>query len=107
MYRERNALYRVNADGAIENTFTLNVINKTKTARQYQLQIEGMAHSQLNSDATLSLQPGEQRQFVVSVNTAEKPATLFTPFKFILLDKQNAERTAGVSQFYSGNTAAR
>lgn len=107
VYRERNALYRVTADGAIENTFTLNVINKTKTARQYQLQIEGMAHSQLNSDATLSLQPGEQRQFVVSVNTAEKPATLFTPFKFILLDKQTAERTAGVSQFYSGNTAAR
>lgn len=107
VYRERNALYRVNSDGSIENTFTLNVINKTKTARQYQLQIEGIAHSQLDSNATLSLQPGEQRQFVVSVNTPEKPAALFTPVKFILLDKQNAERVAELSQFYSGNTAAR
>ncbi|MCS4308663.1 cytochrome c oxidase accessory protein FixG [Rheinheimera pacifica] len=107
VYRERNALYRVNSDGAIENTFTLNVINKTKTARQYQLQVEGIAHSQLISNATLSLQPGEQRQFVVSVNAPEKPAALFTPVKFILLDKQNAERVAELSQFYSGNTAAR
>ncbi|MDR6984539.1 cytochrome c oxidase accessory protein FixG [Rheinheimera pacifica] len=107
VYRERNALYRVNTDGAIENTFTLNVINKTKTARQYQLQVEGMAYSQLNSDATLSLQAGEQRQFVVSINTMEKPATLFTPFKFVLLDIQNAERVTELSQFYSGNIVAR
>lgn len=107
VYRERNALHRVTADGAIENTFILNVINKSKTARQYLLQTAGMPQGRLNSSTKLNLQPGEQRQFVVTIITAEKPTTLFTPFKFILLDKQSAERTAASSQFYSGNNAAR
>jgi cytochrome c oxidase accessory protein FixG len=38
--RDRNALYRVGADGAIENAYTLRVINKAPAARRFRIEIE-------------------------------------------------------------------
>ena len=37
--RDRNALYRVAADGSIENAYTLKLINKTPQAQRYRLEI--------------------------------------------------------------------
>jgi cytochrome c oxidase accessory protein FixG len=38
--RDRNALYRVAADGAIENAYTLKVLNKGDVARRYRVTLD-------------------------------------------------------------------
>ncbi|PKM04145.1 MAG: cytochrome c oxidase accessory protein CcoG, partial [Gammaproteobacteria bacterium HGW-Gammaproteobacteria-5] len=37
--RDRNALYRVAADGSIENAYTLKLINKTPQAQRYRVEV--------------------------------------------------------------------
>lgn len=39
--RDRNALYRVNADGDIENSYTLKLVNKDQRAHRYVIGVEG------------------------------------------------------------------
>jgi polyferredoxin len=45
--RDRNALYRLAADGAIENGYTLKLVNKTDALRHYTVRVEGSEHVQL------------------------------------------------------------
>jgi polyferredoxin len=39
--RDRNALYRQAGDGAIENSYTLKLANKTDRAQRYRVTLEG------------------------------------------------------------------
>ena len=39
--RDRNALYRVASDGAIENAYTLKIMNKGETVRRYRVTLAG------------------------------------------------------------------
>ena len=39
--RDRNALYRVNERGAVENVYTLKLINKTTAPRRYRIALDG------------------------------------------------------------------
>jgi polyferredoxin len=41
--RDRNALYRVAADGAIENAYQLKLVNKTGEAQRYRIALDGAA----------------------------------------------------------------
>ena len=68
--RDRNALYRVDDQGAIENGYTLRVINKDTRAHRYILHVEGPASVVLRSAPDLSA-AAEQ---VLSV-----PVTLIAP----------------------------
>ena len=40
--RDRNQLYRETAEGLVENTYTLKIMNKTLTTETYRLNVEGM-----------------------------------------------------------------
>jgi polyferredoxin len=46
--RDRNALYRVAADGAIQNGYTVKLINKTGAPRHYALRLDAAAAVQLD-----------------------------------------------------------
>jgi polyferredoxin len=39
--RDRNALYRIGAEGQVENAYTLRVINKLDSAQRYRVQVQG------------------------------------------------------------------
>lgn len=38
--RDRNALYRETADGAIENGYTLKIVNKADATREFRIRVE-------------------------------------------------------------------
>jgi cytochrome c oxidase accessory protein FixG len=40
--RDRNALYRVDYEGVVENTYTLKILNKSQQAIHYQINVEGV-----------------------------------------------------------------
>ncbi len=57
--RDRNALFRENSEGLIENAFTLKVINKTMQSQIYNLSVEGLTDSQWLGPRQIEVSAGE------------------------------------------------
>lgn len=57
--RDRNALYRENADGNIENTYTLKIINKTTSMQTYQLSVTDIPEHEWFGPREVQVLPGE------------------------------------------------
>jgi polyferredoxin len=67
--RDRNALYRTNADGSVENGYTLRLINKSEETRTYRIQLsdapEGIVFA--SDPGQIALAPGEVRSVGVAL----------------------------------------
>lgn len=57
--RDRNALYRENADGNIENTYTLKIINKTTAVQSYRLDVSNIPEYEWFGPREVTVAPGE------------------------------------------------
>ena len=57
--RDRNALYRQNSQGLIENTYTLKILNKTINTQTYDLSFSGLESGQLIGPAQIIIKSGE------------------------------------------------
>ncbi len=68
--RDRNALYRIIEDGAIENAYTLKLVNKTDAPAQFHVTIEGgPAGAQLRgAPVTVAAPAGEVVSIALQVN---------------------------------------
>lgn len=60
-------LFRENAQGQIENIYSLKIINKTQQPRSYAIELVGSGDFELHGPRTLNLAPGEIRDLPVSV----------------------------------------
>jgi cytochrome c oxidase accessory protein FixG len=103
--RERSQLYRMNEQGELENTFTLNLINKSRQTQHYQLAVLGLDGVTLHNVPPLVVESGEQRQFVLQLSVDQAPARQLTKFQFVLQSQQEAEVIVGEASFYRGNAA--
>ena len=63
-------LYRLNTQGEVENSYTLKVINKSHQNRRYNVSVKGLEGLNLIGPAYVSLNPGEQLTFPLSVSVA-------------------------------------
>ncbi|MGB5445895.1 MAG: cytochrome c oxidase accessory protein CcoG [Psychromonas sp.] len=57
--RDRNALYRENSEGLIENTYTLKILNKTIKTQTYDLSFSGLEGAQLIGPEQIIIKSGE------------------------------------------------
>ncbi|HEY5716258.1 MAG TPA: cytochrome c oxidase accessory protein CcoG [Psychromonas sp.] len=57
--RDRNALYRENSEGLIENTYTLKILNKTIKTQTYNLSFSGLESAQLIGPEQINIKSGE------------------------------------------------
>lgn len=99
--RDRNSLYRETNDGLVENVFTLKVLNKSQTARTYQINVEGLDGHRFIGDRQVLVQGGEVLNHPVSI--AIDPYALneaVTEFYFTVhtLDMPQGEETIEVSE---------
>ncbi|WP_428771920.1 cytochrome c oxidase accessory protein CcoG [Vibrio sp.] len=88
--RDRNQLFRINAAGEIENTYTLKVINKTQQVQQYQLDVKGLSDVSWYGKQTVEVNPGEVLSLPMSLGV--DPDSLSTPvatIEFILSDNDD------------------
>ncbi|TRX75732.1 cytochrome c oxidase accessory protein CcoG [Pseudomonas mangiferae] len=60
-------LFRENADGQVENIYTLKVINKTQAPQRYRLELADAGPFELHAPTELALAPGEILDLPVSV----------------------------------------
>ncbi|MCL2919897.1 cytochrome c oxidase accessory protein CcoG [Shewanella litorisediminis] len=75
--RDRNALYREDSRGMIENTFTLKILNKTEADHVYRLSVEDLPNYRWIGDETVTVKAGEVLTLPVSV--AVDPVELKRP----------------------------
>ena len=59
MLRDRNVLYRVNYLDEIENSYRLNVTNKSQQEREYQINVNGIDNLRNSVQGTVKVAPGE------------------------------------------------
>ncbi|MGA4323881.1 cytochrome c oxidase accessory protein CcoG [Ectopseudomonas hydrolytica] len=65
-------LFRENAQGQIENIYSLKIINKTQQARSYAIALVDAGDFELHGPRTLNLAPGEIRDLPISVALTAK-----------------------------------
>jgi len=80
-------LFRENAQGLIENIYSLKVINKTQQHEDYRLELVDAEGFQLQGNTTISLAPGEITDVPVSVALlADRPASSSQTLRFKVTD---------------------
>ena len=80
-------LFRENAQGLIENIYSLKVINKTQQHQDYRLELVDAEGFQLQGTTTISLAPGEITDVPVSVALlADRPASSSQTLRFKVTD---------------------
>ncbi|NNG44891.1 cytochrome c oxidase accessory protein CcoG [Pseudoalteromonas sp. NEC-BIFX-2020_002] len=65
--RDRNALYRVNYEGLVENPYTLTIINKTQQPLHYTIDLKGFDIAKLQSPALILVEPGLLKRVPVTI----------------------------------------
>lgn len=80
-------MFRENAQGQIENIYSLKVINKTQQHQDYRLELVDAEGFQLQGKTAISLAPGEISDVPVSVALlADKPASSSQTLRFKVTD---------------------
>jgi len=80
-------MFRENAQGQIENIYSLKVINKTQQRQDYRLELVDAEGFQLQGKTEISLAPGEISDVPVSVALlADKPASSSQTLRFKVSD---------------------
>ena len=80
-------MFRENAQGQIENIYSLKVINKTQQRQDYRLELVDADDFQLQGRTEISLAPGEISDVPVSVALlADKPASSSQTLRFKVTD---------------------
>lgn len=65
--RDRNALFRVDYQGLVENPYTLSIINKTQQTLTYTISLSGLDNAQLKAPEAIEIPGGEMLQVPVTV----------------------------------------
>ena len=80
-------LFRENAQGLIENIYSLKIINKTQQRQDYRIELMDAEGFQLQGKTEISLAPGEISDVPVSVALlADKPASSSQTLRFKVSD---------------------
>ncbi|CAH9058127.1 hypothetical protein PSECIP111951_01807 [Pseudoalteromonas holothuriae] len=65
--RDRNALYRVNYEGVVENPYTLSVINKTQQQLHYAISFKGLDGAVVTTPTDIKIDGGEMLLIPITV----------------------------------------
>ena len=101
--RDRNALYRENNEGMIENTFTLQILNKSQQDNSYVVDIEGLKDYQYYGKQEFTVKAGEVYQTPISV--AVDPYDLTKPVTDMVItvtSKDGETKVYEETRFFKG-----
>lgn len=99
--RDRQALYRINDDGWVENTYRFKMLNKTQESRTYGVIVQGFYGLNIDGDAHFTLAPGEHQTQVLTVALTQEADQWETPIRFVVVDVETGEHLFRPSTFYA------
>ncbi|WP_440055894.1 cytochrome c oxidase accessory protein CcoG [Pseudoalteromonas sp. T1lg65] len=90
--RDRNTLYRVDYLGNVENTYTLNIINKTQSSMTYMVSFNGLQGAKLDAPTEVTVAAGEMLQLPVTIVANSKDVSeRATEIEFAVESSQHPE----------------
>lgn len=101
--RDRNALYRENNEGLIENTFTLQILNKSQEDHSYKVGVEGLKDYQYYGKQEFTVKAGEIYQTPISI--AVDPYDLSKPVTDMVITVTSSDGETKVyeeTRFFKG-----
>jgi len=101
--RDRQALYRVNQFGDIENTFLFKVRNKSSETKFYQIDVNGLEHAKITGSAKIEVLPGELKIASITVSVDEPLTEYINHVGFNITDIESSSHIVKNTSFYSGD----
>ena len=101
--RDRQALYRVNNDGHVENTYVIQIRNKTRETETYQLDMTGLEDISIIGDSNIVVKPGELKTTTIAVSTPEELNRRHTKVSINLTSESRKQTLVQDTSFYSGS----
>ncbi|MFK3870306.1 cytochrome c oxidase accessory protein CcoG [Pseudoalteromonas rhizosphaerae] len=102
--RDRNALYRVNYEGLVENPYTLTIINKTQQLVHYRVAITGLDVAKLQSPQLTAVEPGQMKRIPVTVvaDGYDLPSKL-NELDFVITAEEDSSINTSISSVFYRN----
>jgi cytochrome c oxidase accessory protein FixG len=88
--RDRSQLYIATDSGAIENIYTLHLVNMDKESHQFEITISGVKNAIINGQTLYALSGGEVRE--ISLRVSARPEVLNSPSSVLTFEAQATER---------------
>ena len=101
--RDRQALYRVNHNGEIENVFILKIRNKSNQTNSYQIKVNGLANAKIIDHSIITIQPGELQTSSLVVSIDHAPAKNKSDINFNIINLEDNTSLMKSASFYSDN----
>lgn len=101
--RDRNVLSRINNDGLVENTFTLQILNKGQQDAVYVIDVDGLNSPTFYGEQTIRVAAGEAFKHPISIAVARED--LKSPVSKITIIVQSKDGELTVSEetrFFKG-----
>ncbi len=105
LLRDRQALYRINTAGKVENTYLLKTLNKSQQVRNYKVSVDNNPNFSIRSSQVFSVKPGEYQLTALPVSYQGTPQSTKQTIAFTVVDLQSGETLNRTSSFYSGTGA--
>ena len=100
--RDRQALYRINNDGKVENTYVFKMRNKTNQQQEYSIDVAGFDGVNIIGKNTINVMPGELKTASVTVEAALTMDSEQSAIRFAISNSTNDEYLEKKTTFYSG-----
>ena len=83
--RDRTALYRVNFEGVVENTFTLKILNKSQVPLHFNINVDSLTSTEVKLDKKVLIGAGVMQEvpITLAINSYELEQKI-TTFNFII-----------------------
>jgi len=65
--RDRTALYRVNYEGVVENTYTLKILNKTQQPLHFNIKVKNLSDTKINLPKNVRIGAGVMEEIPVTI----------------------------------------
>jgi polyferredoxin len=102
--RDRQALYRVNYDGVVENTFVLKIRNKSNQKQSYTINIKGLGNAKIKGPTTVNVLPSELKIATIIVTVDKQLSEFKNNISFDILKESNTELVVINTSFYSNGS---
>lgn len=99
--RDRQALYRVNHIGEIENTFVFKIRNKGNQVNSYQIEVEGLVNAKMISQSIITIQPGELSTSSLVVMVPHQLVKNKNDISFNIINLEESSSLVKTTSFYS------
>lgn len=102
--RDRQALYRINQNGDIENTFIFKIRNRSNHTKRFNIAIAGLDNAIIVGQSDVEVLPRELRTYSIAVSVSEPLEYLRNDIQFKITDLQSNSQIIKNTSFYSAST---